>query len=298
MTTQPADENEKPKDNGTAGKGLTLAWGWLSIALGVLAAGSVGTLVVVTSIKQLDTLSTVALALAVISFSAQLIVTTVQSYQSSQVNADTKVALADMRATTSSLLTNQRGQFDKVLQAALQTAIPAAVQDVEQNDDSDNNDGLTPERINELEDRLTVRFNEALGSFRGLVPPTARAATSTTSSTPRRNRQLLELLQAYPTEEEGKPVLELLKSLSPRALVALGEVGSRLKNASHADRTIQYSRSSTATTSAGFRELLDSGLLRQIASSQRVVVYEVTPTGIMAVRLLMGAGDKPDWLSI
>jgi hypothetical protein len=295
MTTKPANTDVGPQGSNAGGKGLTLSWGWLSIALGVLAAGSLGTLVVVTSIKNLDTLSTVALALAVISFAAQLIVTTVQSYQSSQVNADTKSALADMRATTSSLLTNQRDQFDKVLHAALQTAIPAAVQDVERHDDSDSDEGLAADRIKELEDRLTVRFNEALGSFKGLSP--IKAQVPAPSPAPTRDSKLLDLLSTYPEQEEGKPVVELIGKMGARGLAALGQVGSNVQRNPRTDRTLRFRRS--AGISPGMKELVDSGILREVADeNSRALVFELTPTGMTALRLLMGAGDKPDWVTV
>lgn len=293
MTTQPANNDGKSQDNNPDGQGLTLSWGWLSIALGVLASGSLGTLVVVTSIKNLDTLSTVALALAVISFAAQLIVTTVQSYQSSQVNADTKSALADMRATTSSLLTNQRDQFDKVLHAALTTAIPAAVQDVEQNDDSVSDDALSADRISELEDRLTVRFNEALGSFKGISSVKAQVPA------PSRDSKFSELLSTYPDQEEGEPVVESLKKMSARALAAMGQVGSILQRSPRADLTLRFRRT-PAGLGPGLRELVGAGMLREGEEEgiSRAVVLQLTPVGLIALRLLMGAGDKPDWVTV
>jgi len=76
----------------------------LTVILGVISLASLGTLAVITSVKNVDELSTVALALAVVSFAAQLIVTLAQGQTSAQVNRETMAALTEMRATTNSLL--------------------------------------------------------------------------------------------------------------------------------------------------------------------------------------------------
>jgi hypothetical protein len=141
--------------------GPTLRWGWLATGLAIFSAACLATLIVVVAVKNIDTLSTVALALAVLAFSAQLIVTLVQGQQFGQLNADTKSALTEIRATTSSLLTNQRELVNRVLEYAFhafQTAVPAAVEDVT-GDEQQSTD--QSERAAELESALQTRVEES-----------------------------------------------------------------------------------------------------------------------------------------
>jgi hypothetical protein len=53
-------QNRKP--------GLTIPWAWLSVGLFMLAISAIGTLAVITKRTNADTLSTIALALAVLAF--------------------------------------------------------------------------------------------------------------------------------------------------------------------------------------------------------------------------------------
>ncbi|MEU1884218.1 hypothetical protein ABZ491_01880 [Micromonospora rifamycinica] len=116
--------------------GLHVRWSWLSLGLLVLAVTSAGTLSVVVGIKDVDILSTVALALAVLAFAAQLIVSLAQAQGSAQqltqterVNSETRSALAEVKSTANALLTNQSDQFNQVLSALLRSATEDAVRE-------------------------------------------------------------------------------------------------------------------------------------------------------------------------
>jgi hypothetical protein len=179
--------------------GLRLPWGIVTTVLAIVALASLGTLAVVAGIKDADALATVALALAVLSFGAQLVVTLVQGQQASQVNSETKAALAEMRATTASLLANQRDQFDKVLRAALRQAIPAAVQEVQGEGTDDSGDPASALDVNalaaDLEDRVTARVREALASANR---PRVRRATANRLDPAPRDQSLADLLNTPP----------------------------------------------------------------------------------------------------
>src|SRR5262245_48417207 len=108
MTTAPAPD--KPER-----KGFVVPWGGLSLSLSVLALALLGTLAVVVKKESADVLSTIALALAIVSFSAQLIIALAQAYngilqvsQADRVNADTRSSLTEIRTINSALLANQR----------------------------------------------------------------------------------------------------------------------------------------------------------------------------------------------
>lgn len=276
--------------------GLTMAWGTVTTVLGMIALASLGTLVVTTSVKDIDALSTIALALAVLSFSAQLIVTLAQSFQTSQVNSDTRGALADMRATTSSLLTNQRDQFNKVLEAALRQAIPAAVHDVE----TDHAEGESGEdssiRTSELEEALRTRIDEALQDQRRTEEHRNRRDRERRERRIEVNRKL----QNYPSREEGEPVLEKVKQLSPKAITALSRLASDVRDSPFKDESVAYGGASD-TPSPGLDALEEAGFVEMLRESSpnkdgRVMRhYKLTPEGWIAARILRGTGPVPEW---
>lgn len=174
MTTGEADRYPAPPP-----QGLVVGWAALSLGLAVIATASLGTLITVVSIKDVDVLSTVALALAVVAFAAQLIVSLAQAQtaaqqlaQAERINSQTQTTLVEVRTTSQALLTNQTDQFDKVLGAALRAAIPEAVREV-----TDQDGGDTPSSVDleALAERLESRLSQVLGAWR---EPHAGAASA------------------------------------------------------------------------------------------------------------------------
>ncbi|MEV6816510.1 hypothetical protein [Micromonospora sp. NPDC051296] len=88
-----ADEETTPRKPGS----LTISWRMIAFSCALLAAGSTGTLAIVVPVKDVDTLSTIALALAILAFVIQIIVFIAQSWTSGQqmlqsqaINSDTR----------------------------------------------------------------------------------------------------------------------------------------------------------------------------------------------------------------
>ncbi|MFG1748551.1 hypothetical protein ACGFJ4_30685 [Micromonospora chalcea] len=147
-------------------RGPVVPWSWLTLSLAVALITCLGTLAVVVSVNNVDTLSTIALALAVLAFAAQLVVSLAQAQGSAQqltqverTNSETQSALAEVRSTAQALLSNQSEQFNKVLSAALRSATASVVEEVTDAaaDSPDSADGasLDPELIAErVEGRL------------------------------------------------------------------------------------------------------------------------------------------------
>lgn len=105
--------HDVPSDN------VVIPWQRVAFASGLVAVAALATLVVVTAVKQSDLLSTVALALAILAFAAQLAIAIVQSQAAveqrgrlEQINGDTRALLADIRATTSGVLTTVQTHFE------------------------------------------------------------------------------------------------------------------------------------------------------------------------------------------
>ncbi|MFF0942704.1 hypothetical protein ACFYE2_00540 [Kocuria sp. CPCC 205300] len=251
------------------------------------------------SINDLDILSTVALALAVLSFTAQLIITMAQSNQTSQVNADTKSALAEMRATTSSLLTNQRNQFDKVLHAALSTAIPAAMQDLEnENTDPEIDDINLGQLGQQLEARILSKFQDALPPSHTAAVPQGEPARLTSDRSDERDPELPGLLYSYPPEEEGRAVHEVMKSMDAREIAMLSKVATQLHRSRRVDRTVRFTHSKSGPN-PDLQRLIEMGFLNVVEEHTDPPrrVLQVTPTGITAIRILGGKGPRPEWLA-
>jgi transcription-repair coupling factor (superfamily II helicase) len=122
-----------PAQNEGAGASLSVPWRLVSLGLVVLTVASLAALVTVASINDADELSTVALALAVLAFAAQLVISlaqaqaaTRQEAENRRIASDTQAALAEIRATTAGLMSTVGTQYDRVLEAALR-ALPTAV---------------------------------------------------------------------------------------------------------------------------------------------------------------------------
>lgn len=289
-------------------RGLVLPWGWLSLGLTVVAISALGTLAVIAKREGADTLSTIALALAVLSFAAQLIVSLAQAFngtqqvaQADRVNADTRASLAAIRATSDALLVNQREQFSEVLRAALKIAVPAAVQDVEEAGAGGENDDsrvqVTEDSIRSLEERLSVRINEALRNIR-------TQADDPSINAPRPISPTLIRMTTYPTIRRGLELLELLNNLSPQ------ESALFTKWATRTLRTVQQSSSSRpiipnfvirGPIDHDLNKLVELGLLtlqdhfRKGEESERRLL-RLTDLGIEVASLILGEGDKPAWL--
>jgi hypothetical protein len=297
MTTEPHP--------GAPRAGLNLAWGWLSIGLAIVAISALGALAVVAEKDSADILSTVALALAILSFSAQLIVALAQSYngsqqiaQADQVNAATRASLAEIRATSNALLSNQREQFSEVLKAALHSAVPAAVKDVEatagKDDDAEFGGNGPDSTSQELEDRLIARLNEALSRPSVPSPPAVELRRSPTP--------LYRRIRSYPTEPRGRELLEILEQFTPEEALVFGRWATRLmeRNEQGFSRVAMVARG--AETGA-INNLVEKGLFTRTArsgSSEPGVTrswLEMTDLGAELASLLLGEGETPAWLA-
>jgi hypothetical protein len=156
-----------------------------------------------------DLLSTVALALAVLSFAAQLIVSLAQGYSGAQqvaqverVNTNTQSALQGLRAASDALLVTQREHFAQVLSAALRTAVPEAVEEATSGSDGEPTRTIDADDLARLESTLLRSLDSALRGTSG-TPESRRGPTSA-------YRGLTEPLS--PEEEES--ALDIVRDLN------------------------------------------------------------------------------------
>ena len=278
--------------------GLTLPWGWLTLVLGIITITALGTLAVIAKKQGADTLSTIALALAILSFSAQLIITLAQAYngtmqiaQADRVNADTRASLAEIRATSNALLSTQREQFSEVLRAALKSAVPAAVEDVASPDGIEDDD--RDKATKDLEERLLVRVNEALAAPSYTAP--------ITEAPPKRELPpIVTKLNNYPDEKRGRELLEILNSLPPRSAAYLGRNATLIRD--RAVRGLPPNIIVRGTTGKGHQSLIDQGLIDLIEippnkeTGEQRYRLELTDLGTEVASLLVGTERTPTWL--
>lgn len=293
---------------GSSQKGLVVPWGWLSLCLLVLSITAVGTLAVVVKRESADTLSTIALALAVLSFSAQLIIALAQAHngtmqvsQADRVNADTRSSLAEIRATSNALLATQREQFGKVLQAALNSAVPAAVEDVIPKEDDQEVDQDEVDRTSkDLEERLFVRLNEALSPQKTTSQVGDWMASIITKPEP---SPLYQRITTFPDKERGLELKKILNTLSPReaALFARNATAIRDQAARGAVNPSTITQRNRETPRGATDHLIDLGLVsatdvRPSSSGNPRRRIQLTDLGVEVASLFLAKGPTPSWL--
>lgn len=284
---------------------LRLPWSSLALAGGIAALASLGTLAVVVSINDVDLLSAVALALAILAFATQIVVSLSQSQAATQqlasserVNAETRGLLAQITAQSTALLANQSGQFDRVLDAALgadaiQRAVRAATPETEQG----NDDSLSDLDATALATALRA---EARNSIRA-DGRSSLATLDLLASNP--YLDFVDELTTWPTKDESREALEVLLELKP------WESGMLLKRAI---RDLERARlglkpQGYTRVEGGFgpvtQSLIEKGLLAYSegtwpGTDSPALIRTLTPLGRSVARLLNPGeiGDTPDWL--
>ena len=113
---------------------LRVKWSAVALVSTIVAVGSLVALVIVAATNGSEVLATVALALAILSFVVQLAATAFQAHETSsanvraeQLNNQTLALLRSIETASAHLRETVAGQFDRVLTAALASAVPGAV---------------------------------------------------------------------------------------------------------------------------------------------------------------------------
>jgi hypothetical protein len=266
---------------------FSIRWPTLSVALAAVALAALGTLAVTVQKNDIDILSTVALALAVLSFAAQLIVTMAQSFQSSQVNAEMKETLAAMGANTTALLTNQREQYDTVLNALLRV-VPDAIQEVSA---SGNDDGQTDTEDSEaLASRIIDKFRDEL---RDISPPQSRTVRSVS---PAARRRVAQRLNALPERTDGEPIVRVLNGLAPGPIGQfMTFVVGVLRNGRSSGQMVYGPRNSQVPTFDYMDLLAERGLIESSPRENGGRIITLTSEGWVAAALLRPRSNLPAW---
>jgi hypothetical protein len=270
---------------------LTIDWRTLAIGLAILSVGSLTTLVVIVSVQDVDVLSAIALALAVIAFAAQIIVSLGQSFATNKqlatseaVNSETRSLLGRITIQSDSLLSNQTQQFDRVLNAALgNDAVREAVAAVTGgDDDGDISSGLDTEALTQA-----LR----IGAERNLGVPLA-------SDLP--HQDFVNEMSGFPTQAEAQEAIAVFKTLTTmEAVLLVRRAAKDIQRAEFGFEPKGYSASGHGKATDG---LIAKGLVvyRAEADARGAIrdYRRLTPLGRTLARLLnVGeASDRPDWI--
>jgi hypothetical protein len=275
--------------------GLVVSWQVLAVVLVLVTVASLTSLSIVATIKDVDALSTVALALAVLAFGAQLVgsivqgqTSTQQMLQSERLNAETRSLLSEVRVTSQEIRATQSGLVDRLMGHVLQ-AIPEAVEEVAATQAEGDPGALGEALVQDLSQRL----QEEVG--RAFTAPLPHGLTSGVTSD---DQRAIELLTSFPDEADGQRGLAVLAELSPAAKAALRDWGRFELSRRRAG--LAFGRRVDLEEDPSLGELLQHGLLERVdgavaleGDEQHLVLSEL---GRGIARLLLARGERPGWL--
>lgn len=266
---------------------LRIAWKHVALGATLTAVSSLAALAVSVSITDADTLSTVALALAILAFVIQIMMFIAQSWVSDQqasqthaINAETMSALAELRTRAAGTQDILAKQADTAMRYAFERQVVES-----------RKLGLSTEKMAQSID---------LGD-EGITSEGYEEATEPSEE----DVEIMSRLWEYPDEQSGVPMLPLFVDLSPIAgstLKFLGEdeLDSRRIGVRPGVRV-------KAEDSPGVVELMDRGLIEWVSGDEvrhkmarpreddRFI--RLTPTGREVARFLTAAGRVPEYLA-
>ncbi|MEU3456730.1 hypothetical protein ABZ671_24475 [Micromonospora sp. NPDC006766] len=264
---------------------ITVSWRMVAFVCMLLAAGSTGTLAIVVPVKDVDTLSTIALALAILAFVIQIIIFVVQSWTSGQqmlqseaINSDTRSLLTELRESAKS--TNQllANQYDKILERLLLTTERAV------------NETATTGAVNldELRSRLERDLRQALNEE--IHSPTRSSRMDRLSS---EQRARLNYLETYPRPSQLDETLHILLGLSPLALATLLKFGRDAMSSIINGRYEGFHRRDIGQAADELERLNLIAVAKDVSLRGSEQLLVLTPAGRKAVRPLTAIGRPP-----
>lgn len=118
------------------GKYYQISASWALGALLLVTLGSIAALAVIATTSEAGVLSTIALALAVLTFLTELVLSVGQTIaanrrfaQTAELNTQAQIALAEIRQSTGEALARRDQQFERLLQTVVPTALAESLRD-------------------------------------------------------------------------------------------------------------------------------------------------------------------------
>jgi len=262
-----------------------------AVTASIVAIAALAALAVVADSKNADGLATIALALAILAFVVQILVFIAQAQtshqqmlQSEELNTETRSLLSEVQTTARATETLVREQFREVLKALIEAS-------------NSSGDGRFDSEA--LERRLLESVKREVAPPKTPtqpLPDPSRARARFIAERSRRRSEMIRQRQSFPGEEEGRPALQRLKSLTPAAQ-------ARLR--AYADDEIQSIENGTYLglpvadpLEDHDRELVDRHLVsrfRRTDDGRMQTVGRLTEAGQLLARLLLAVGEIPEW---
>ena len=283
--------SEKPPRSAAA---LTISWAAVAGASMVIAVAAVTGLAIVAAVKKVDTLSAVALSLAIVAFMTQIVVFIAQTWSTSQLNAETRGFLEELRTRSQGSEEFLGKQVDKLTDDLMSRAAVLA------------KGGQPPSEARELVRRDVVRAlsqtNASEGPDESLNSWIQNPYNAGRRSAKERD-EVLQKLATFPPVEEGTKLAEDLRSLSPEATAEMRRYGIDLKGVTESRSGIPGFPDTAE--SRPIKELLDKGLLEDISTRPDWVSplmfasnwFALTDPGVELARLLIAPGEAPDYVT-
>lgn len=233
------------------------------------------TLVVVVSIKDIDALSTVALALAVIAFVAQLIVFVVQTSAANAQMLQTQELYGSMQGVLAELSEKAAGT-QSVVSTMNERVIEALMgKRIAERGGSDRPDA----------DNVTALAQDVSSALASSAPQYLRRHVKPGDA------ETEARLRTFPSEAEAVASMDKLSQLDPLDAARLqnfaNDMASNLRDDSFYDPGLIVSAPDS---------LLADGLVSEIPGSEQTVGHALgtlTPHGVELARLLLAQGDPP-----
>lgn len=258
--------------------GPRITWVQAFIAVSVVAVASLASLVIVASLNDSEALTTVALALAIVTFIIQIVVFIAQTWTTSQLNAETRGFLEELKASAHGTERALNTQVDKLTDHLLQSFETARKRE-------DGSSGV------ELRQRLREDVFDALSASQD--PSAAAPDLSGVGPSPDDQRVVKELL-TMPDEQEGLKLVETMSGLPPLTVACLrsyaeDELRSRQLGNEPGLEVAKDHPFSQEAINAGLLEYVPVGM------APSGLWARLTEQGRQLARLMLGNGI-PDWL--
>ena len=193
---------------------------WRRVALGgiLVSITCLSTLAVVATVRGANALSTIALALSILSFTSQLVIFTIQAWTSTQqlrqsesLNTQTNALVSEVRADVAGTKSLMTDHFKDLLQAAITKSIPEAEKAA-----AASNASVPGDQVAELLTGLEQALDRA-------ATQSASHSTPVTRSKPRspspEDERVIQMMSTWPDETETREVLDIWLFVMKRGVV-------------------------------------------------------------------------------
>ena len=257
---------------------LSIRWKTLSIAMSILTLAALSTTVIVASVRDVDVLSVVALALAVVAFVVQILVYIVQTASTenqTQHWSSLYTQMTSALATIEEKSERTRDAVDRLDPARIQQALAKAASEAGVSSETPPT-GASPESVEEQVRRLSERAAELLRAHE--APPRSKP----------RAQSLGSFLDTAMSSGAMNKALEVVKTLKGIELTALRRLGNdqRRQEASGVEQV-------GLSTLNSPKSLHQRGLVaRRTTPWSPTPVYQLTDLGMDVARILLAPPEE------